>query len=102
MKEERKVVVKLLEAEQTNTYKILAEFLARKFNENGFDKVKQKWFNEFVTNQGTAVLCKPYNLNIVKKRDVYKRTSLFLFYTPITWRRTNLLLPNVKPLESPA
>ena len=42
MKEERKVVVKLLEAEQTNTYKILAEFLARKFNENGFDKIEQK------------------------------------------------------------
>lgn len=42
MKEKRKVVVKLLEAEQTNTYKILAEFLARKFNENGFDKVEQK------------------------------------------------------------
>lgn len=42
MKEKRKVVVKLLEAEQTNTYKILAEFLARKFNANGFDKVEQK------------------------------------------------------------
>lgn len=37
MKEERKTVVKLLEAEQTNTYKILAEFLARKFIKNGFD-----------------------------------------------------------------
>lgn len=42
MKEERKVVVKLLETEQTNTYKILAEFLARKFSENGFDKIEQK------------------------------------------------------------
>jgi hypothetical protein len=42
MKEERKVIVKLLEAEQMNTYKILAEFLARKFSENGFDKVEQK------------------------------------------------------------
>ena len=41
-KEERKVVVKLLEAEQTNTYKILAEFLAIKFSEKGFDKVEQK------------------------------------------------------------
>lgn len=41
-KEERKVVVKLLETEQTNTYKILAEFLARKFSENGFDKIEQK------------------------------------------------------------
>ena len=42
MREKRKVVVKLLEAEQTNTYKILAEFLARKFNERGFDKEEQK------------------------------------------------------------
>lgn len=42
MKEERKVTIKLLEAEQMNTYKILAEFFARKFNQNGFDKVKQK------------------------------------------------------------
>ena len=42
MREERKTVVKLLEAEQTNTYKILAEFLAQKFRENGFDKVEQK------------------------------------------------------------
>ena len=42
MKEKRKIIVKLLETEQTNTYKILAEFLTRKFNENGFDKVKQK------------------------------------------------------------
>ena len=40
MKEERKIMVKLLEAEQTNTYKILAEFLARKFSENGFDTNK--------------------------------------------------------------
>lgn len=38
MKEERKIVVKLLETEQMNTYKILAEFLARKFIEKGFDK----------------------------------------------------------------
>lgn len=42
MKEERKVIVKLLETEQMNTYKILAEFLARKFNENGFDNQEQK------------------------------------------------------------
>ena len=46
MKEKRKIITKLLEAEQTNTYKILAEFLAKKINENGFDKVKQKWFNQ--------------------------------------------------------
>jgi hypothetical protein len=41
-KEKRKTIIKLLEAEQTNTYKILAEFLAKKFRENGFDKVEQK------------------------------------------------------------
>ena len=42
MKEERKTVVKLLEAEQTNTYKILAEFFARKFIEKGFDTEDKK------------------------------------------------------------
>ncbi len=42
MKEKRKVTVKLLETEQMNTYKILAEFFARKFGKNGFDKVEQK------------------------------------------------------------
>lgn len=42
MKEERKVIVKLLEAEQTNTYKILAEFLAKKFSEKGFYNQEQK------------------------------------------------------------
>lgn len=42
MREERKTVVKLLETEQTNTYKILAEFFARKFSEKGFDKQGQK------------------------------------------------------------
>ena len=77
MREERKTIVKLLEAEQTNTYKILAEFLARKFNERGFDKQEQKWFNTFVTNQGAAVLYKPYNLNVVKKRDVHIKRHLF-------------------------
>lgn len=41
-KEERKVMVELLEVERMNTYKILVEFLAKKFSENGFDKVKQK------------------------------------------------------------
>jgi hypothetical protein len=41
-KEERKVTIQLLETKRTNTYKILAEFLARKFRENGFDKVEQK------------------------------------------------------------
>lgn len=67
-KEERKVVVKLLEAEQTNTYKILAEFLAIKFSEKGFDKEEQKWFNTFVTNQGTAVLCKTLQSKCRKKK----------------------------------
>ena len=42
MKEERKIIVKLLETEQMNTYKILAEFLAKKFSENWFDKEEQK------------------------------------------------------------
>lgn len=40
MKEDRKVTIKLLETEQMNTYKILAEFFARKFSEKGFDKEK--------------------------------------------------------------
>ena len=79
MREKRKVVVKLLETEQTNTYKILAEFLARKFNERGFDNEEQKWFNTFVTNQGTAVLCKPYNLNVVKKRIPLFEVSFFIY-----------------------
>ena len=61
MKENRKIIVELLETEQTNTYKILAAFLARIFNEKGFDKQEQKWFNGFVTNQGTTVLYKPYD-----------------------------------------
>lgn len=42
MKEERRTVVKLLEVEQTNTYKILAEFLARKFIEKSFDIEEEK------------------------------------------------------------
>lgn len=42
MEEKRKITVELLEAERMNTYKILAEFLAKKFSENGFDKVEQK------------------------------------------------------------
>lgn len=41
-REERKIVVKLLETEQMNTYKILAEFFAKKFYEKGFDKEEQK------------------------------------------------------------
>lgn len=46
MKEERKVTIELLEVERMNTYKILAEFFARKFNEREFDKEKEKWFNK--------------------------------------------------------
>lgn len=42
MKEERKTIVKLLETDQMNTYKILAEFFARKFNQNGFDIENKK------------------------------------------------------------
>jgi hypothetical protein len=41
-KEERKITIQLLETKRMNTYKILAEFLAKKFSENGFDKVGQK------------------------------------------------------------
>ena len=41
-KEERKITIELLETERMNTYKILAEFLAKKFIEKGFDKVEQK------------------------------------------------------------
>ena len=48
-KEERKITIELLESEIMNTYKILAEFLARKFNEYGFDKVEQKCFNKSET-----------------------------------------------------
>ena len=40
MKEDRKIIIELLEAERMNTYKILAEFFARRFNEKGFDKEK--------------------------------------------------------------
>ena len=42
MKEKRKIIVELLEAERMNTYKILAEFFARRFSEKGFDKEEQK------------------------------------------------------------
>ena len=56
MKEERKVVVKLLETERMNTYKILAEFLARKFSEKGFDTEEKKWFNKRAAKyQGTVM-----------------------------------------------
>lgn len=41
-REERKIAIELLEAERMNTYKILAEFFARKFKERGFDKEKEK------------------------------------------------------------
>ena len=76
MKEERKIITKFLEAEQTNTYKILAEFFARKFSEKGFDSEEQKWFNIFVTNQGTAVLYKTPIINHRKKKEHSKRMLL--------------------------
>lgn len=41
-REERKITVQLLEVERMNTYKILAEFFARKFNEKGFDNEELK------------------------------------------------------------
>lgn len=41
-KEERKIIIELLEAERMNTYKVLAEFFARKFLEKGFNKAEQK------------------------------------------------------------
>ena len=42
MRKEREITIKLLETKQMNTYRILAEFFARKFYENEFDKEKQK------------------------------------------------------------
>ena len=42
MKENRKITVELLRNDKMNTYKVLAEFLARKFNEKWFDKEEQK------------------------------------------------------------
>lgn len=41
-KEERKIIIELLEVERMNTYKILAEFFARKFNEKWFDNEERK------------------------------------------------------------
>ena len=41
-REERRVTIELLEVERMNTYKILAEFLARKFIEKEFDKDKER------------------------------------------------------------
>jgi hypothetical protein len=90
-----------------NTYKILAEFFTRKFNENGFDKVGQKWLNKMKHKRRNCCASNSYR----KKKRHPKRIPLFkiklnhyvfIFYTPITWRRTNLLLAKVKPLESPA
>ena len=42
MREERKVIIELLESERMNTYKVLAEFLARKFIEKGFDNIDKQ------------------------------------------------------------
>lgn len=41
-KEERNVTIEFLEVERMNTYKILAEFFTRKFNERRFDKEEEK------------------------------------------------------------
>ena len=71
-REERKVTIELLEVERMNTYKILAEFLTRKFIEKGFDKQEHKWFNKKAAkNQGT-VMYKSLHLKIVKKRTSNK------------------------------
>ena len=66
-KEERKVTIKLLEVERMNTYKILAEFFARKFNENGFDKKGQKWFNKRAAKNSGNCMYKSYIWNRKKK-----------------------------------
>lgn len=75
-KKERKVTVKLLETEQMNTYKILAEFLAIKFNENGFDKVEQKWFNKKAARKlHYATVQVLYR----KKKDIFEKISFLHF-----------------------
>lgn len=38
----REITIEFFKPERMNTYKILAEFFAKKFNENEIDKVKQK------------------------------------------------------------
>lgn len=37
MRNERKVVVKLIESERIHNYRLLAEFFAKKFNERGVE-----------------------------------------------------------------
>lgn len=54
-REERKITIELLEVERMNTYKILAEFFARKFYEREFDNEKEKWFNKWAAkNSGNC------------------------------------------------
>ena len=74
-REERKVAVELLEVERMNTYKILAEFLAKKFYEKGFDKEEKMWFNEEAAkNSGN---CNVQTLHRKKKGLLKKREVLF-------------------------
>ena len=64
-KEERKITIELLEAESMNTYKILAEFFARKFNEKGgLTKWNKNDLINWNINEETVVQQTP----IVKKR----------------------------------
>mgnify|MGYP003301970881 CR=1 FL=1 len=76
MKEERKVTIKLLEAEQMNTYKILAEFFARKFNKRGFDTENKKWFNNGVPKTKETVVQRKI-LHRKKKDNLKIRLSKF-------------------------
>jgi hypothetical protein len=52
----------------------LAEFFARKFSQNGFDKQEQKWFNDGVPNQHQSRNCCTIEvLHILrKKKDTSK------------------------------
>ena len=76
-KEERKVTIELLEVERMNTYKILAEFFARKFNERGFDKGEEKWFNKGAAkNSGN---CNVQILHRKKKEIPHIEISPFTF-----------------------
>ena len=75
-KEERKITIELLEVERMNTYKILAEFFTRKFNERRFDKEEEKWFNKRAAKNSGNCMYKSY---IVKKSTSYTWCPKFLF-----------------------
>lgn len=80
-REERKVTIELLEVERMNTYKILAEFFARKFNERGFDKEKEKWFNKGAAkNSGNCNVQIPTSENRKKKEIPHIEISPFPFF----------------------